>query len=53
VETALLANHQITSDLGGQHLTVSGTNFNAVQNWKKKKCTSLEFYVLQLLYQWT
>jgi len=43
-ETASLANHQITSDCGGQHRPISGTNLNAVWSWKKN-CTSLEFCV--------
>ena len=34
VGTASLANHQITSDRGGQHWTVSGTNLNAVWSWE-------------------
>jgi len=30
LEKASLANHQITSDCGGQHWPISGTNLNAV-----------------------
>ena len=34
VETASLANHQITSDCGRQHGTISGTNLNVVWSWQ-------------------
>ena len=39
VETESLANHQIVSDCFGQHWTISGTNLNAVWNWKKMHIT--------------
>ena len=35
LEIAFLTDHQITSDFGEQHWTISGNNLNAVWSWKK------------------
>jgi len=40
VETASLADRQITSDCGGQHRTISGTILNTAWSWKKMYITS-------------
>ena len=47
VETASLANHQITSDCGGEHWTISGTNINVAWSWKE--CTLLRNSTLRII----
>jgi len=51
LQTASLANHQITSDCSWQHCTISGTNLNDV--WSRKKCKSLKNSILQTIKLYT
>ncbi len=51
VETASIANNQITSEWSWEHGTISGTNLNSAWSWKK--CTLLKNSTLMIIKLYT
>ena len=47
VETASIANHQITSEWSGEHWKISGTNLNSAWSWKE--CTLLRNSTIKII----